>query len=85
MLWSFAELAYKDIVKLYRQFGYCSVKKLSELIKKPNQKCANLSEIIESVTQERPVCQQHGKSLPGPVVTLTLSEEFNSVLAIDLH
>ena len=70
--------------KLHCQFGHASPEKLKNLIKASNIHDQELLSSIDLVDQNCQVCLNYKKPNLRPVVSFSLSKEFNNVVAADL-
>ena len=70
--------------KLHKQFGHPTASKLQKLVKLSGINDEELSGLILSVSEECNTCTRYKKRELKPVVGLTLANEFNGVMAMDL-
>uniref|UniRef100_A0A7M5XEQ1 Integrase catalytic domain-containing protein n=1 Tax=Clytia hemisphaerica TaxID=252671 RepID=A0A7M5XEQ1_9CNID len=72
-------------VKLHKQFGHpVDSTKLKTIVKDAEIKDDELLRLIDQVTEECDICTRYRKARARPVVSLSLSKEFNGCLAMDL-
>ena len=75
---------FKIANKLHCQFGHASPEKLKKLIKASDVNDQELLDIIDLVDQKCQVCLKYKKPKLTPVVSFSLSKDFNDVVAADL-
>ena len=73
------------MLKLHKQFGHCSARRLLDLLKKSGENSKDVIDLVNEVTKNCDVCASFDKPSPRPIVTMPLSETFNDTIAIDLH
>ena len=69
---------------MHCQFGHASPEKLKKLIKAFDVNDQELLDIIDLVDQKCQVCLKYKKPKLTPVVSFSLSKDFNDVVAADL-
>ena len=69
---------------MHCQFGHASPEKLKKLIKASNVNDQELLHIIDLVDQKCQVCLKYKKPKLRPVVSFSLSKDFNDVVGADL-
>ena len=75
---------FKIANKLHCQFGHASPEKLKKLIKASNVNDQEPLDIINLVDQKCQVCLKYKKTKSRPVVSFSLSNDFNNVVGADL-
>ena len=75
-------LTQKQLHKLHRQFGHCTVEALKKLLSKAQIEYDNV--ILEKIVKSCQTCLENGRESRKPHVSLPLSNSFNQVLAMDL-
>ena len=74
----------KIVKKLHCQFGYFSSEKLKKLLQSANIHDKELIEEISNIVELCDICLKSKKPKLRPVVGLSLSRDFNDVVAVDL-
>ena len=72
------------LVKLHKQFGHCSMKKLVGLIKDSGAWRADLEEVITKVYDDCRSCKEFKRKPDKPAVSLPMASTFNQVVTMDL-
>ena len=73
------------MIKLHKQFGHASYKRLKSLLKNAGVSDQNTFEKLEQICKECNTCLLFKKPLPRPAVGLPLASDFNETVAMDLH
>ena len=71
-------------LKLHRQFAHPRVEKLLKLLKNAGNGDEDLVKQVKKVSSECKVCREYRKAPPRPVVGLSMGNEFNDCVAMDL-
>ena len=74
----------RTALKLHRQFGHPTPKKLIRLITDAGIKNTALEKAVQEVTDGCDTCLRFQKAKPRPVVCLPMSSKFNDAIAMDL-
>ena len=75
---------FKIANKLHCQFGHANPEKLKKLRKVSNVNDQELLDIIDLVDQKCQVCLKYKRPKLRPVVSFSLSKDFNDVVGADL-
>ena len=78
-------LTKKQIEKLHRQFGYCSMSKLISFLKSAGKWSKGTDLDVKTVIEACLIRQRFGRPQNKPAVSLPLSMKFNECVAINLH
>lgn len=73
------------IKKLHRQFGHPSQQKLKDLLKGANVSDKEVFNILSQVVDDCDFCARHKKTPSRPAVSLPMANDFNELVAVDLH
>ena len=72
------------MIKLHKQFGHPSQEKLEKLIINAGRNNEEVKQTIETISTECDNCKRYRRADPKPIVSLTIAEEFNEIITMDL-
>jgi len=75
----------KALLKLHRQFGHGSTKRLSKLLQSSGHCTPEIVKLLSLVVEGCDVCLKLKRPSPKPTVGFPLATEFNETIAVDLH
>lgn len=75
----------KIILKLHKQFGHPTSDKLNSMLKKSGINTEIIENLVQRVTNDCSACVKYKRPVHKPIVALPLANNFNDVLAVDLH
>lgn len=75
----------QKLMKLHRQFGHAAYEKLGSLLKDAGVSSKATFDLLKTVVKDCKICQKFKRAPPKPAVCLPLANEFNEVVAMDLH
>ena len=74
----------KDVVKVHRQFAHPGKQSMIKLLKESENWNNKIAECVEEVYESCQICKKTKKAPPRPVVSLSMTQEFNEIVTIDL-
>ena len=74
----------KKVIKLHKQFGHPSSKRLNQLLKDAGISNEDYFIFVNSISDECDICKKYRRTPLKPIVSLPMAREFNETVAMDL-
>ena len=74
----------KQVMKLHKQFGHPSSRKLIQLMKDAGIMNEHYFQLVNQISETCDICQKFKRSPSKPVVSMPMAREFNETVAMDL-
>ena len=78
-------LTRNTLTKLHRQFGHASSERLWKLLKSTGKVNNDVKELLDYVVHKCIVCHKFKRAGPKPAVAFAHANDFNQIVALDLH
>ena len=79
------QLKKNDLSKLHRQFGHASSNRLWKLLQSTGKVADNVKELLDDVVSSCVICHKFKRAGPKPAVAFSHANDFNQIVALDLH
>ena len=74
----------KQVIKLHKQFGHPSGKRLNQLLKDAGIRNEDYFNFVNRTSDECDICKKYRRTPLKPIVSLPMAREFNETVAMDL-